>query len=232
MSGGAQRKADSDSGAAALPGRQVSIDERRRLEPMPEEARTRVLRREHHGCCKTGGDGKEDGIVAIFVRLLALTDDAVTEIVAIVMGETLEVGSAAVEAVGVEIGVDMARYWQADDAFFGCLRDKTVLGQLVAEVAGEGVAAANAKEPGKVLKAIVRDHLQGTNGRAKVSGWVPRWMRFPPAAYTARGGVGSVEKAALVAAANADTDTPPDDGGAALVPPEANTGADLARLAA
>ena len=31
MSGGAQRKADSDSGAAALPGRQVSIDERRRL---------------------------------------------------------------------------------------------------------------------------------------------------------------------------------------------------------
>lgn len=31
MSGGAQRKADIDSGAAALPGRQVSIDERRRL---------------------------------------------------------------------------------------------------------------------------------------------------------------------------------------------------------
>lgn len=178
-----------------------------------------------------GGSG-EGGLVGVFLRLLDLPDIALMEVIAVVMGETLAAGSAAVEAVGVEIGIDMAGYWQADDAFFETLRDKAVLGQLVAEIAGEGVAAANAAEPGKVLKAIVRDHLQGTNGRAKVSGWVPRWMRFPPAAYTARGGVGSVEKAALVAAANADTDTPPDDGGAALVPPEANTGADLARLAA
>ncbi len=26
----------------------------------------------------------------------------------------------------------------------------------------------------------------------QVAPWVPRWMAFPPAAYTARGGVGSV----------------------------------------
>src|SRR3546814_6463532 len=81
------------------------------------------------------------------------------DVIVIVIGETLETGSAAVEAVGTEIGVDMARYWQADDAFFECLRDKEVLTRIVAEVAGEPVAAAHAGEKGKTLKRIVRDHL-------------------------------------------------------------------------
>src|SRR3546814_12398576 len=86
----------------------------------------------------------------------------------------------------------MARCWQADDAFFECLRDKEVLTRIVAEVAGEPVAKANANETGKVLKGIIRDRLDGTNGRPKVDGWVPKWMTFPPAAYTGRGGVGTV----------------------------------------
>jgi ParB family chromosome partitioning protein len=171
-----------------------------------------------------GGSGA-GGLVGVFLRLLDLPDVALMEVIAVVMGETLAAGSAAVEAVGVEIGVDMTRYWQADDAFFGALRDKAVLARIVAEIAGEEVAAANAKEPGKVLKAIVRDHLQGTNGRARVAGWVPRWMRFPPAAYTARGGVGSVEKAACVAAARTRMDTP-------CMSSEEDTGADPAPLAA
>ena len=68
------------------------------------------------------------------------------EVIAIVMGETLMAGSAAVDAVGLQIGVDMARYWQADDAFFELIRDKEVLTRIVAEVAGETVAAANAGE--------------------------------------------------------------------------------------
>src|SRR3546814_9198856 len=85
----------------------------------------------------------------------------------------------------------MATYWQADDACFECLRDKEILTRIVAEVAGEGIAEANGKEPGKVLKRIVRDHLGGANGRAKVENWVPKWMAFPPSAYTERGGVGS-----------------------------------------
>src|SRR3546814_1387963 len=70
------------------------------------------------------------------------------------MGETLASGSAAVEAVGLHIGVDMARYWQADEAFFSLLRDKEVLTRVVAEVAGEEVAAANAGEKAKTMKRI------------------------------------------------------------------------------
>lgn len=148
----------------------------------------------------TGGNGDDYGLVGVFAALLTLSDHAVMRIITIVMGETLAAGSAAVEAVGDEIGVDMARYWQADDAFFELLRDKEVLTRIVAEVAGEPVAAANAKEKGKTLKRIVRDHLEGANGRSKVDGWVPRWMAFPPSAYTERGGVGTVAAYAKVLA--------------------------------
>jgi len=140
----------------------------------------------------TGGNGKGSGLAGVFLRLLDLPDRAVMDVIAVVIGETLDAGSDAVEAAGLEIGLDMAHYWQADEAFFECVRDKEVLTALVADVAGEKVAAANAKEKGATLKQIVRDHLDGGNGRAKVEAWVPRWMAFPPSAYTERGGIGSV----------------------------------------
>lgn len=138
----------------------------------------------------TGGNPMP--LVQLFQRLLDLPDRAVMDVIAIVIGETLFAGSAAVEAVGLHIGLDMAKWWSADDAFFEGLRDREVLTALVAEVGGEEVAAANAKEKGATLKGIVRDHLDGSNGRSKVAAWVPKWMAFPPAAYTARGGVGTV----------------------------------------
>ncbi|RYY25324.1 MAG: ParB/RepB/Spo0J family partition protein [Sphingomonadales bacterium] len=138
----------------------------------------------------TGGNPMP--LAALFQRLLDLPDRAVMDVIAIVMGETLFAGSAAVEAVGLHIGLDMAKWWSADDAFLEGLRDKEVLTALVAEVGGAEVAAANAKEKGATLKTIIRDHLEGTNGRTKIEGWVPKWMSFPPAAYTARGGVGTV----------------------------------------
>lgn len=138
----------------------------------------------------TGGNPMS--LAELFQRLLDLPDRAVTDVIAVVMGETLFAGSAAVEAVGLHIGVDMATWWNADDAFFDGLRDKEVLTALVAEVGGDEVAAANAKEKGATLKAIVCDHLDGSNGRTKVEAWVPRWMTFPPAAYTERGGVGTL----------------------------------------
>jgi ParB family chromosome partitioning protein len=172
----------------------------------------------------TGGNGDDYGLVGVFLALLTLSDHAVMQVIAVVMGETLAAGSAAVEAVGSEIGVDMTRYWQADDAFFEALRDKEVLTRILAEVAGEPVASANAKEKAKTLKTIVRDHLDGANGRPKVEGWVPRWMAFPPSAYTPRGGIGSVEAAELVAAARAfgKDPEPSGPGAVAALPAPAN----------
>ncbi|WP_084690958.1 ParB/RepB/Spo0J family partition protein [Sphingomonas sp. SRS2] len=119
----------------------------------------------------TGGNGDDYGVAGVFLRLLALPDPVIMDVIAVVMGETLAAGSAAVEAVGGEIGVAMADWWQADEALFSLLRDREVLGRIVADVAGETIASANAKEKSKTLKRIVADHLDGADGRAKVEGW-------------------------------------------------------------
>lgn len=149
----------------------------------------------------TGGNGDDYGVAGVFLRLIELPDAAVMEVITVVIGETLAAGSAAVEAVGTEIGIDMADWWQADEALFGLIRDREVLGRMVGDVAGQLIATANAGEKSKTLKRIIADHLAGAEGRAKVERWVPRWMLFPPSAYTTRGGVGTVAAHAKVVAA-------------------------------
>ncbi|MBV9510942.1 MAG: ParB N-terminal domain-containing protein [Caulobacteraceae bacterium] len=134
----------------------------------------------------TGGNGDDHGVAVLFARLLALGDEAVLGVVAVVMGETLAAGSAAVEAAGVHLGVQMAGLWRADDAFFELIRDREVANALLRDVAGRTVAASNLTEKVKVQKKIVRDFLAGANGRPKVEDWTPVWLRFPAAAYTDR----------------------------------------------
>jgi len=138
------------------------------------------------------GNGDEHDLSQLFLKLLELPDTIILEIITVLMGETLAAGSAMIEAVGLHISTDMANWWSADDAFFAHNRDREILGHMVAEVAGETVAAANRAEKTKVLKAIITDHLTGGNGRDRQDRWVPRWMRFAPSAYTSRGGVGTV----------------------------------------
>jgi len=80
----------------------------------------------------------------------------------------------------------MASDWSPDATLFDLVRDRAVLNAMVGEVAGTTVAEANASATGKVQRSILRDCIDGANGRAKVEGWVPRWMRFPPSNYTNR----------------------------------------------
>lgn len=115
------------------------------------------------------------------------------------MGETLEAGSPLIEMLGPLLGAHMAKVWHADDVLFDLIRDREMIGCVLAEVAGEPVARANEGATRKVKRGIVRDCLTGENGRAKIEGWIPKWMAFPPAAYTERGGVGTVSRAARVA---------------------------------
>jgi ParB family chromosome partitioning protein len=57
-------------------------------------------------------------LAVAFARLATLDDTAVMAVLSVVMGETLAAGSAMIEQLGQHIGLDMAPYWQADDAFW------------------------------------------------------------------------------------------------------------------
>jgi ParB family transcriptional regulator, chromosome partitioning protein len=142
-------------------------------------------------------------LAGLFLRLGSLSDEEVLAVAAIVMGETLESGSLLIELLGVQLGVSMAEGWKADGALLDQLRDRELLDVMLAEVAGKLVVDASAGEPAKVKRTIIRNYLDGVDGRPKVDGWVPRWMAFPPGAYTDRGGVGTVTRAAQVASLTA-----------------------------
>jgi ParB family chromosome partitioning protein len=161
------------------------------------------------------GAGRALEVSDLFARLLALADAQLLDVVTVVIGESLAVGSLAVEAVGAWIGVPMDDYWTADTAFFDLLRDKEVLAAMLTEVAGDAVASANRGETGRTLKAIIANHLDGSDGRPRLEHWVPKWMAFPPAAYTARGGVGTVSAHQRLVAAAPETPPEPPPGPAA-----------------
>jgi ParB family chromosome partitioning protein len=117
----------------------------------------------------------------------------------------------------------MADAYAVDGALLDLVKDREVLDAIVADVAGQQAAAANAKATGKVKRQIVADCLSGSNGRAKVERFVPRWMAFPPGAYTRRGGVAAVGRAASVEAlfasdADAEADEPHSDANATNAP--------------
>jgi ParB family chromosome partitioning protein len=156
-----------------------------------------------------GYDGT-NGVSRLFMQLLALSDEAVLEALAIVMAETLEAGTPLIETLGRHLAVDMADAYAVDGVLLDLIKDREVLDGMLAEVAGQQVAEANAKATGKVKRQIIADCLAGANGRVKVERFVPRWMAFPPSAYTTRGGVATVSRAASVErlfAPSADADS-------------------------
>jgi ParB family chromosome partitioning protein len=139
-----------------------------------------------------GGNGDSHQIVAVFVRLLALSDEDILRILALVMAETLEAGSATVETVGVHLQIDLRGHWQADDTFLELVRDRPAINALLTSIAGKAVADGNVASKAKDQRRIIRDCLDGANGRAKVEDWLPGWMEFPARAVTPHGTLGSL----------------------------------------
>lgn len=140
-----------------------------------------------HGHSVVRSNGDDYRVVELFAALLKLSDDDVMRVLAIVMAETLEAGTAVVEALGTHLKVDMRDYWEADDAFFDLLRDKAAVNAMLRHIGGKAVADANVSATTKVQKRIVRDFITG-DGRKKAEGWQPRYMEFPFKAYTKKGG--------------------------------------------
>ena len=140
-----------------------------------------------HGHSVVRSNGDDYRVVELFVALLKLSDDEVMRVLAIVMAETLESGTAVVEALGTYLKVNMRGYWQADDAFFDLLRNKAAVNAMLSHIGGKAVADANVTATTKVQTKIVRDFITG-DGRKKAEGWLPRYMEFPFKAYTKGGG--------------------------------------------
>ncbi len=140
-----------------------------------------------HGHSVVRSNGDDYRVVEVFTALLKLSDKDVMRTLAFVMAETLEAGTGIVEALGTHIKVDMADYWQADDAFFDLLRDKAAVNAMLRHIGGKAVADANVTATTKVQKKIIRDFISG-DGRKKVEGWLPHYMAFPFKAYTKGGG--------------------------------------------
>lgn len=147
----------------------------------------------------TLGHEPRTGVSGLFQRLLELPDAVVMEVLGVVMAETLASGTGLIETIGLHLGVKMADYWVVDDAFYGLIRDREVLTEVLREIGGDTAAQAHAAEKGKTIKSVINDYLTGGNDRAKVENWVPRWMAFPPSAYTQRGGVATVAAASRAA---------------------------------
>lgn len=126
----------------------------------------------------TRGNGDAFTGASLFARLLALSDEVVLRIIALVMAETLAAGSLLTEAAGLAIRPDVARWWRLDDTFLDLLKDRVAINALLSEIAGKAVADANVSEPGRVQKKIIHDCING-EGRKRIDGFVPRYMSFP-----------------------------------------------------
>lgn len=120
--------------------------------------------------------------VEIFMGLLRLGDQSVMEIAAYVMADTLDCGGPVVEALASVIGLDMARYWSPDEAFFDLVKDKRVLNAMVGELAGQGTADAMLTDTAKAQRETIKNRIKG-NGCAPNRDWRPKWMATPPMRY-------------------------------------------------
>jgi ParB family transcriptional regulator, chromosome partitioning protein len=138
-------------------------------------------------------NGDDCGLASIFAQLVKLSEDEVLKLLALAMAETLAVGTATSELVGAETSVTL-NDWRPDDIFFDLLGGKDVVNAMLADIASPAVADANKGETAKVQKGIIKDIMRGRSGRDHKMDWLPLYFRFPPKAYTERGGVGVADK--------------------------------------
>jgi ParB family chromosome partitioning protein len=138
-------------------------------------------------------NGDDYSLACIFARLLKLPEDDVMRILALATAETLAVGSAVSELAGSIIGATLTD-WRPDDTFFDLLGGKDVVNAMLADIGSATVADGNKGGTAKVQKGIIKDFLQGTNGRDHKADWLPPYFQFPPRGYTERGGIGVADR--------------------------------------
>lgn len=144
--------------------------------------------------------GNEDGwrLASIFAKMMTLSDANIERILTFVTAEIIAAGHEAVDCLARVVPIDIAAWMTPDDAFFELLRDKSVTNAMLADIAGDSVAKANCDATAKAQKAIIRDCLDGRNGREKTPNWRPRWLQFPALSYGNTGKPGAVKRAGKI----------------------------------
>jgi ParB family chromosome partitioning protein len=120
-----------------------------------------------------GGNGDDEATAHIFARLARLSEANLARVAAFIMAETLAVGSALVDSVGVGASVKPRDHWSPDDAFYGLLRDRDAVNGMLAEVAGKKLADKSLTTKVKDQKAMLAKLV------LEKPDWAPGWMRFP-----------------------------------------------------
>ncbi len=120
-----------------------------------------------------GGSGDDETTAQVFARLARLSEANLVRVAAFVMAETLAVGSALVDTVGVGASVKPRDHWSPDDAFYGLLRDRDAVNGMLAEVAGKKLADKSLTTKVKDQKAMLAKLV------LEKPDWAPGWMRFP-----------------------------------------------------
>jgi len=129
----------------------------------------------------------------VFATLLDLDDKSVLRIMTFCMAETLSTNSGAVEAVGVLTGADFGNYWSPDEAFFDILRDKGVVNQMVADIAGKSTAQGCVTDTAKNQKQIIKNRMAGHGVDKANPDWLPKWAAFPAIHYREASGCPPVQ---------------------------------------
>lgn len=122
-------------------------------------------------------NGDDWRLSEVFAALLSMNDEEVFAVAAVLMGETLEAGSASVEAALHACGARPGDWQAPDEAFFELLRDKRQINAMVGDIAGETAAKTVIADTAKAQKALIRTRLQASEAGAD---WRPGWMETPP----------------------------------------------------
>ena len=88
----------------------------------------------------------------------------------------------------------MASVWQPDETFFDLMRDKQAINAMLKDIGGKPVADGNISATAKAQKQIIKDCINGENGRNARPDWQPRYMAFPMKAYTKRCGIEAINQ--------------------------------------
>jgi ParB family chromosome partitioning protein len=120
-----------------------------------------------------GTTGDDEATTQIFARLARLSEANLARVAAFVMAETLAVGSAVVDTVGVGASVKPRDHWSPDETFYGLLRDRDAVNGMLAEVAGKKLADKSLTTKLKDQKVMLAKLV------VERPDWAPGWMRFP-----------------------------------------------------